>query len=58
MKKTSSIKSFQFGKYTLQLWRKGSHLKSFQFYNFNNRYFHKISLYLPSIIIEFSYMKR
>jgi len=57
MKKTSSIKSFHFGKYTLQLWRKGSRLKPFRFYNFNNRYFRKISIHLPIVIIEFSYMK-
>jgi hypothetical protein len=55
--KTRSIKSIRFGKYTFQLWQKGSHIKSLQFYNFNNRYFRKISVYLPLVIIELSYMK-
>ena len=57
MIKTRSIKQIRFGKYTLQLWLKGSHIKSFQFYNFNTRYFKKMSIYLPLVIIEWSYMK-
>jgi hypothetical protein len=57
MIKTRFIKAIKFSKYTLQLWQKGSHMKSFQFYNINNRYFRKMSVYLPLIIIEWSYMK-
>jgi len=57
MIKTRFLTTLRFGKYSLQLWRKGSHMKSFQFYNFNNRYFRKMSVYLPIVIIELSYMK-
>lgn len=57
MKKTTFIRGDRFGKYMVQLWKKGDELKPFKYYDFKTSYFRKISLHLPFIIIEFSYMR-